>query len=159
MNASVAARGLVSVLACVAAAGGLWGCAVAPERGVEIFAPAGLPKLGPYSPAVAAGDLVFLAGIIPFDAVRGALVEPDIRAQTEQALRNLDAVLKAASLSREDIVKVTVFLRSPADMPGMNAVYADYFADHQPARTTVPGADWGRDDLLIEIDVIARRQR
>lgn len=159
MSAAAVLRSLTATLVCGAVSVGLSGCALPADRELTVFAPASMPKLGLYSPAVAVGDLVFLAGIIPFDPVRAALVEPDIEVQTHQVLHNLDQVLAASGLVREDIVKVTVFLRSPADMPGMNAVYASYFPRYQPARTTVPGADWGRDDLLIEIDVIARRQR
>jgi len=111
--------------------------------------------LGPYSSVVRAGDLVFTAGIIGFDAKTGAFAKPNIEAQTEQVFDNLEAALASAGAHLEDLVKVTIFLKSPADVQGMNAVYQKRIGDSRPARTTVPGADWGRDDILIEIEAIA----
>jgi 2-iminobutanoate/2-iminopropanoate deaminase len=116
--------------------------------------------LGPYSQAVAAGDLVFVSGIIAFDSTAGTFAAPEIGAQTTLAIANLETLLRANGLSLDDVVKTTVFLRNASDMPGMNAVYAGRFSARPPARTTVPGADWGRPDVLIEIEAIAvRRQR
>jgi 2-iminobutanoate/2-iminopropanoate deaminase len=116
------------------------------------------PALGPYSQAIAAGDFVFLSGVIAFDAGSASFAAPDISAQTHQAFDNLQSILQANGLSLADVVKVTVFLRDPADMAGMNAVYIERFGEHRPARTTVPGADWGRGDILIEIEAIALRR-
>lgn len=113
------------------------------------------PPLGPYSSAVRAGGFVFTAGVIAFDAEKGAFADANIEAQTEQAFDNLEAVLASAGAGLDDLIKLTVYLKNPADSRGMSAVYQKRLGAHRPARTTVPGADWGRDDILIEIDAIA----
>ncbi|WP_298742874.1 Rid family detoxifying hydrolase [uncultured Brevundimonas sp.] len=120
---------------------------------------ASLPALGPYSQAVAAGDFVFISGVVAFDPAAGAFAAADIDSQMRQVFANLDAVLAAAGLTREDVVKTTVFLRDAGDMAAMNRLYGEYFTGFRPARTTVPGADWGRDDLRIEIEAVAVRGR
>jgi 2-iminobutanoate/2-iminopropanoate deaminase len=141
---------------CLAAA--LAACATAPSVAL-LHDPASTP-LGPYSQAVAAGDFVFVSGIVAFDSTTGTFAAAEIGPQTTQAISNLESLLRANGLSLDDVVKTTVFLRNASDMPGMNAVYADRFSARPPARTTVPGADWGRPDILIEIEAIAvRRQR
>lgn len=113
-----------------------------------------IPAHGPYVPATVAGGVVYTSGQIAFDAERGAIVGEDIRAQTRQALDNLAAVLEAAGSSLQRTLRVTVYLKNPEDFPAMNEVYAEYFGQHKPARTTVPGAEWGK-GVLIEIDAIA----
>ena len=113
------------------------------------------PKpIGPYSQAIVANGFIFTAGQIAINPETGKLVEPDITVQTKQVLENLKAVLNAAGASLKDIVKVSVFLQNPKDFKPMNEVYATYFKDHKPARTTVPGVEW-KPGILIEIDVIA----
>lgn len=137
----------------------LAGCAATPAaRAPEAITARDAPALGPYVTAVAAGELVFLSGVVPFDHAAGAFAPADIESQTRQAFANLEAGLAAAGLGLDDVVKMTVFLRDPDDVAAMNAVYAEYFDDWKPARTTVPGADWGRDDLKIEIEAIAARR-
>jgi 2-iminobutanoate/2-iminopropanoate deaminase len=124
-----------------------------PARPVAINA--GTP-LGPYSQAVAANGLIYISGVIAFDAAGKRFAEPDIEAQMRQVFANLDAILAAAGVHREDVVRTTMFLRDAKDMPAANAAYATYFSNPaKPARTTVPGVDWGRPDLLVEIDAIA----
>lgn len=116
------------------------------------------PKpIGPYSQAIVANGFIFAAGQIAINPETGKLVEPDITVQTKQVLENLKAVLKAAGASLNDVVKVSVFLQNPKDFKPMNKVYATYFKDHKPARTTVPGVEW-KPGILIEIDVIAATQ-
>lgn len=117
-----------------------------------------MPALGPYVTAVAADQLVFLSGVVPFDYSEETFAPRDIGAQTRQALVNLEAALAATGLDLDDVVKVTVFLRDARDFPAMNDVYSEHFDHWKPARTTVPGVDWGRDDLLIEIEAIAARR-
>jgi reactive intermediate/imine deaminase len=115
----------------------------------------GVP-LGPYAQAVSAGGLVYVSGVIAHDAATGRFAAAEIGAQMRQIFANLDAVLAGAGVRREDVVRTTMFLRNPADMAAANQAYAGYFsADRKPARTTVPGADWGRPDILVEIDAIA----
>ena len=117
-----------------------------------------IAQLGPYSHAVAVGDLVFVSGMIAYKKESGfALAE--IEPQTRQAFSNLSSALDASGVTLSDVIKVTVYLKSPDDMKVMNDVYLEYFPNDLPARTTVPGANWGRDDILIEIDAIAVRQR
>jgi 2-iminobutanoate/2-iminopropanoate deaminase len=112
--------------------------------------------LGPYSQAVDAGDLVFVAGQVPIDPASGKIEVADISAQTRQVLENVRAILEAADLSLANVVKATVFLQSMDDFKSMNAVYAGYFPDSPPARAAVEvaGLPLG---ALVEIEVIARR--
>ena len=110
--------------------------------------------VGPYSQAIRVGDFVFTAGQLAFDPATGKLVEGGIEEQTRQVLRNITAVLEAAGSSLDEVVKTTVFLKDMGDFKAMNEVYASFFANQPPARSTVevanliPGA-------LVEIDAIA----
>jgi len=121
---------------------------------IEIITGDHIPALGPYVPATVANGIVYTSGQIAFDAESGEIVGEDIQAQTRQALDNLTAVLEAANSSLAQTLRVTVYLQNPADFPAMNEVYAEYFKDHKPARTTVPGVEWGK-GVLVEIDAIA----
>jgi 2-iminobutanoate/2-iminopropanoate deaminase len=112
------------------------------------------PKaVGPYSQAVRAGDLLFLAGQIPLDPT-GRLIEGDVDVQARRVLDNLGAVLAAAGLSFSNVVRTTVYLADMNDMAAMNAVYATYFSDPYPARATVQVARLPR-DVRIEIEATA----
>jgi len=111
------------------------------------------PAAGPYSQAIKAAGLVFAAGQIGRDPVTNK-VEGDIKVQTERALKNLSAVLGAAGTSLGKAVKVTVFLKNMSDFRAMNEVYAKFFPEVPPARSTVQAVLPG-DTTLIEIDVIA----
>jgi 2-iminobutanoate/2-iminopropanoate deaminase len=109
---------------------------------------------GPYSQAVRAGSLLFLAGQIPIDPATGDLVGGDITVQARQALDNIAAVLKAGGLSMADVVRTTVFLADMNDAPAMNEIYSTYFPQPYPSRATVQVARLPR-DVRIEIDAIA----
>ena len=109
---------------------------------------------GPYSQAIRAGDLLFLAGQIPIDAATGDLVGGDIAMQTRRVLDNVAAVLKAAGLTMADVVRTTVFLSDMADAPVMNEVYTACFPQPYPTRATVQVARLPR-DVRIEVDAIA----
>ena len=103
----------------------------------EAIQPDGLPvPAPPYSPAVAAGDLVFTAGQVAMDRA-GAIVAGGVAEQTEQVLHNLAACLSAAGCSMDDVVKTTVFLADLGDFAAMNEVYARHVGDRPPARATV----------------------
>jgi 2-iminobutanoate/2-iminopropanoate deaminase len=153
------------MITCALALGALGGCAnieytapvIAPV--MESISVPGGRTLGPYSQAVRAGDYVFLSGIIALNSKTGKFAAAKIEPQTRQVFANLKDVLAAAGLGLDDVVKTTVFLKDPKDFASMNAVYAEYFKDHKPARSTVPGMDWGRPDLLIEIEVVAYAPR
>jgi 2-iminobutanoate/2-iminopropanoate deaminase len=112
------------------------------------------PKaVGPYSQAVRAGGLLFVAGQIPLDP-NGNLVEGDVVVQARRVLDNIGAILKAAQLTYADVVRTTVFLADLNDMAAMNQVYATYFTEPYPARATVQVARLPR-DVRIEIEAIA----
>ncbi len=109
---------------------------------------------GVYTPAIRAGQLLFVSGQIPVDPKTGAVVDGDITAQADQAMRNVSALLKAAGLGFEHVARTTVFLTDLNDFAAMNAVYARYVIDPAPARATVQVARLPR-DVRIEIDAIA----
>ena len=106
----------------------------------------------PLSPAVRAGDTVYIAGQVPMGA-DGKIVEGNIEAQTMQALDNIKAALALAGASMEDVVKTTIWLEDARDFGRMNAVYATYFPKDPPARTTVESRLMI--DIKIEIEAIA----
>ena len=112
--------------------------------------------LGPYSQAIVAGGMVYCAGQIPLDPATGNIVSGGIAQQTEQVLKNLRAVLKAAGSDLDRAVKTTVFLKSMNDFATMNEVYGrpEYFGSQPPARSTVEVARLPR-DVLVEIEVVA----
>jgi 2-iminobutanoate/2-iminopropanoate deaminase len=115
------------------------------------------PKaIGPYSQAVAvpAGRMVFLSGQIPLDPATGELVPGDITAQTTQVMKNLGAVLTAAGLSFDHVVRCTIFLADLADFGVVNAIYGKAFPSSPPARATVQVAALPR-GARVEIDAIA----
>lgn len=110
--------------------------------------------IGPYSQAVVANGFVFTAGQVPFDPQSMQLVEGDIAAQTEQVMKNLQAILQQAGADLGTVVKTTVFLQDMNDFAAMNEVYARHFGDHKPARSTVQVARLPR-DAQVEIEVVA----
>lgn len=121
----------------------------------DIIASEKAPKaVGPYSQAVRVGNLVFLSGQIPLDPLSGQLVEGGIQHQTERVFENIRAVLEAAGLTFENVVKTTVYLKNLTDFVQMNEVYAKYFPSNPPARSTVEVARLPR-DVSVEIDAIA----
>ena len=105
-------------------------------------------------PAIRAGQLLFVSGQIPIDPRTGQVVDGDISAQADQAMRNLSALLKAAGVGFEHVVRTTVFLTDMDDFAAMNTVYARYVVDPAPARATVQVARLPR-DVRIEVDAIA----
>jgi 2-iminobutanoate/2-iminopropanoate deaminase len=111
--------------------------------------------IGPYSQGVtAAGSLLFTAGQIPLDPATGKLIEGDVRVQTTRVLENLKAILEAGGSDLSRVVKTTVFLKDMADFSAMNEVYAGYFTEHPPARSTVEVARLPR-DVRVEIEAVA----
>lgn len=119
-----------------------------------ISAPDAPKAMGAYSPAIKAGNLLFVSGQIPLDPASGALIDGDITAQTEQVMKNLGALLRAAGVGFEHVVRTTVFLADMNDFAAMNEVYSRHVAAPPPARATVQVARLPR-DVKIEIDAIA----
>jgi 2-iminobutanoate/2-iminopropanoate deaminase len=113
------------------------------------------PPVGPFSPAVRAGESLYLSGQVAQDPVSGRLIQGDAAQQTEQILRNVEAVLRAAGKTLSDVVRVGVFLTDMRDFQAMNAVYGRIFQAPYPARTTVAVAELPL-GAAVEIDVIAR---
>ena len=115
------------------------------------------PKaIGPYSQAAVWNGMAFLSGQIPLDPATNQIVDGDVAAQTERVLENIKAVLAAAGSSLEQVVKTTVYLKDLGEFARMNEVYARYFPEDPPARSTVEVARLPR-DVRVEIDVIAWR--
>ena len=110
--------------------------------------------VGPYSQAIAVGDLLFCAGQIPLDPTTGELVGADVTTQTERVCQNIAAVLKANGFTFANVVKTTVFLTDLANFAAMNAVYAKYFTEPFPARSTIQVAGLPR-GAQVEIEVTA----
>ncbi|CAM3449007.1 RidA family protein [Hydrogenibacillus schlegelii] len=113
--------------------------------------------IGPYSQAVETGGWVFLSGQIPLRP-DGTLVDGPPAEQAEQVLKNLEAVLEAAGLSKRDVVKTTIFLTDLSHFQAVNEVYGRFFGDHRPARSTVQVAALPR-GAAVEIEAIAVRPR
>ena len=115
-----------------------------------------LPKpVGPYSPGMNFERLVFVSGQGATDPATGALAGADVETQTEQCLKNVEAILKAAGTDLQHVLRCGVFLIDMKEFPKMNAVYQRMFGDHRPARTTIQAAALPGDGLRVEIDAIA----
>jgi 2-iminobutanoate/2-iminopropanoate deaminase len=126
------------------------------SRWTPIHLPADVPApKGPYSPAIRAGDFVYVSGQTPRDPVSGALAGEDIATQTRQALSNVRRVLEQAGASMADVVSMTVYLVNVDDWAAMNAVYTEFFTKPYPTRTTV-GAELR--DILVEVTAVAYRK-
>jgi 2-iminobutanoate/2-iminopropanoate deaminase len=110
--------------------------------------------IGPFSQAIRAGGMVFVAGPVPVDPRTGIVVAGDLFVQTERVFQNLVAILEAAGSSLEKVVRVGVFLKDLNDFARFNELYARYFPSDPPARTTVEAARLPK-DVLVEIDAIA----
>ena len=113
--------------------------------------------IGPYSQAVWAGDLLFASGQIPMDPATGDIVTGGVQAQAHQSLKNVKAILEAAKLGFENVVKATVFIKDMNDFAAINEVYNEYFTAPFPARSCVEVARLPR-DILVEVEVIAKKE-
>lgn len=121
---------------------------------IKTYTSAAPAAIGPYSQAIRCGHFVYTSGQIALDPVTGELVGSDVQTQTHRVLQNLQAVLKSAGASLESVIKTTVFLAQMNDFQGMNTVYASYFGEHAPARSTVAVAELPR-KALVEIECVA----
>ena len=121
----------------------------------ELITAAGAAKaIGPYSPALKVGNLLFLSGSIPLDPVSGQLVEGGIKEQTTRVMENIKALLAAAGADFSKIARTTVFMVDLGEFAAMNEIYSSYFTAPYPARSTVQVVKLPR-DVRVEIDVIA----
>lgn len=112
--------------------------------------------IGPYSQAVLAGDTLYISGQIGIDSFAGVLVDENITKETEQVMDNLHAILEAAGMTFENVVKCSIFLSSMDDFAAVNKVYGSYFGDDAPARETVAVKTLPK-NVNVEISAIAVR--
>ena len=127
--------------------------------GIERIRPAGVPSpRGPYSPAVRAGDFIYVSGQGPVDPATDQLSFGDIAHETRLTLGNIQRILAGCGASMSDVVKCTVYLADAREFAAMNAVYAEFFGQGKPARTTVE-AQMVAPPMRIEIDCIAYQPR
>ncbi len=121
---------------------------------VVVDSPLAPKAVGPYSQAIKVGNMIFCSGSIPLDPASGEVVGTDVATQTEQVLKNLEAVLQVVDSGLFQVAKTTVYLKNMEDFPAMNEVYAKFFQVDPPARATVEVARLPK-DVLVEIDCIA----
>jgi len=121
---------------------------------VVVASPNAPAAVGPYSQAIKTANLIFCSGQIPLDPKTGAVVGTEVAAQTQQVLKNLEAVLDVVGSGLYQVVKTTVYLKNMEDFAAMNAVYAKHFQIDPPARATVEVSRLPK-DVLVEIDCIA----
>jgi 2-iminobutanoate/2-iminopropanoate deaminase len=152
-------RTMATAVLCVMPLTALSACTITTSRAGgarDVIAPPGTPTLAAYSPAIRTGSLVFLSGQIGLRPGTTELVPGGIAAETRQTLENIDGVLRAAGLTRADLVKCTVFLADIAEYAPMNSIYAEYFTGiAAPARSAV-GASGLPLGARVEIECIAR---
>jgi len=110
--------------------------------------------IGPYSPALKIGNLIFVSGQLPIDPVIGEIVKGGIEAQARRSLENLKAVLESYSISMENVAKTTIFLKDMNNFPRVNKIYGEYFTGQFPARSCVEVSRIPK-DADIEIEAIA----
>lgn len=110
--------------------------------------------IGPYSQAIVHGGLVWCSGQVAFDPATGQLIQGDVQDETRQVLKNLTAVLDAAGSGLHKVIRATVFLKDMNDFGAVNAIYAEAFGDHRPARACVEVARLPK-DVRVEISVVA----
>jgi 2-iminobutanoate/2-iminopropanoate deaminase len=127
---------------------------------IERISPPGAPApRGPYSPAVRAGDYIYVAGQIPIDPVSGQVISGDVQVETRQVLTNIRNILEGCGATLADVVRCGVFLINGDDFKPMNEVYAEFFGEARPVRTTVIVAGLPLKDAKIEIDAIAYKPK
>lgn len=120
----------------------------------EIIRPEGSSTNPALVPAVRFGNLVFTSGMVGRDPATGEMAGNDVRSQSQQTMRNLQATLEAAGTSLDNALKVTAFVAGLDDRPAFNEVYREFFAGDPPARTCIQGGRLG-DGILLEVEVIA----
>ena len=124
----------------------------------RVFAQGAPSPRGAYSPAVRAGDFIYVSGQGPIDPATDKLSAGDIQHQTTLTLSNVRRILEACGATLNDVVKCSVFLRDASEFHQMNEIYAQFFGDHRPARTTVE-AKFHSAEMKVEIDCVAYKPR
>jgi 2-iminobutanoate/2-iminopropanoate deaminase len=123
---------------------------------IERISPPGAPApRGPYSPAVRAGDTIYIAGQVSIDPVSGQVISGDVQVETRQVLTNIRKILEGCGSSMSQVVRCGVYLTDAADFKAMNEVYAEFFGDAKPARTTIIVAALPLAGAKVEIDAFA----
>lgn len=126
---------------------------------IERISPAGVPApRGPYSPAVRAGDFIYVSGQGPVDAATNEWSYGDIQHETKVVLNNIRIILEGCGATMQDVVKCSVFLSDGRDFAAMNEVYTEVFGAAKPARTTVE-AKFANPKMKVEIDCVAYKPR
>jgi 2-iminobutanoate/2-iminopropanoate deaminase len=126
---------------------------------IERITPPGVPSpRGPYSPAVRAGDFIFVSGQVSADPETDKMSLGDVRHETRVVLNNIRRILEGCGATPADVVKCSVFLRDGRDFAAMNEVYAEFFGEQKPARTTVE-AKFANPEIKVEIDCIAYKPK
>ena len=110
--------------------------------------------IGPYSQAIKSGNFIFASGQIPLDPVSGSMVENNIQAQTERVMENIKGLLESQNLTFANVIKTTCFLSDMANFAAFNEIYAKYFTENPPARSTVAIKALPK-DALVEVEIIA----
>ena len=125
---------------------------------IERLSPPGIPApRGAYSPAVRAGDFIFVSGQVPVDPVTNQLMSGDIEHETRLVLNNMKLVLEGAGATLKDVVRVGVYIRHGAEFQRMNAVYAEFFGEDKPARSTIVCGFAA--EIKVEIDCVAYKPK
>lgn len=123
---------------------------------IQRISPPGAPApRGPYSPAVRAGDTVYVAGQVSIDPISGEVIRGDVGVETRQVLKNIQSILEGCGASMSQVVRCGVYLTDAADFQAMNAVYAEFFGEAKPARTTIIVAALPLAGAKVEIDAVA----
>lgn len=122
----------------------------------RIISSAEFPVIGPYSAAVEANDFIYISGQIPIDPATGEMIN-DIKAAARQVLTNIQSILKKSGLDMSSVVKTTIFLKNMADFAAVNEIYAGFFPEEPPARSTIQAASLPK-GAMIEIEAVAIRQ-
>jgi 2-iminobutanoate/2-iminopropanoate deaminase len=126
---------------------------------IERLSPPGVPApRGPYSPAVRAGDFIFVSGQVPVDPATNKIELGDIQHETRLVLTNISRILEGCGATMADVVKCSVFLSDGKDFGAMNEIYAEFFGVDKPARTTIV-CQFAMPGLKVEIDCIAYRPK
>ena len=126
---------------------------------IERLSPPGVPApRGPYSPAVRAGDFIFISGQVPVDPATQQLISGDIALETRRVLTNIQQILEGCGATLADVVKCGVYLGDGKDFAAMNAVYAEFFGEAKPARATVV-TGFAVPGIKVEIEAIAYKPR